>query len=182
METIHRKTSWKAQVSMGRRWSLWSGQNKYRIALNWRILSRKPRLYHSCSVIEEERKKWSPTVISYLMVILLFKVTTLQFHIIDLTYKTVFVWKAFNKLRKNVKRQCLGRTWCVFTILRTMICASLSAFPSVLVQTLFQAEKPKWSCRCIRSASSSVSSVEFHNIYVIYIYIYIYIYIFLLKV
>ena len=40
-----------------RRRSLWSGQNKYRTALNGRILSRRPRLYQSCSAIEEEELK-----------------------------------------------------------------------------------------------------------------------------
>ena len=38
-----------------RRQSLWSGQNKYRNVLNGRILSGRPRLYKSCSAIEEER-------------------------------------------------------------------------------------------------------------------------------
>jgi len=37
-----------------RRWSLWSGQNKYRTALNGRLLSRRPRLCQTCSNIEEE--------------------------------------------------------------------------------------------------------------------------------
>jgi len=37
-----------------RRWSLWSGQNKYRTVVNGRILSRSPRVYRSCSAIEEE--------------------------------------------------------------------------------------------------------------------------------
>jgi len=37
-----------------RRWSLWSGQNKYRTVLNGRILLRGPRFYQSCSAIEEE--------------------------------------------------------------------------------------------------------------------------------
>jgi len=50
---------------------------------------REGQDYRSCSAIPEEIKKWSPTVVSYLMVILLFKVTTLEFHIIDFTYKTV---------------------------------------------------------------------------------------------
>ena len=42
---------------MWRRWSLRSGQNKYRTALNGRILLRRPRLYQSCSAIEEEKKR-----------------------------------------------------------------------------------------------------------------------------
>jgi hypothetical protein len=37
-----------------RRWSFWSGQYKYRTDLNRRIFSRRPRLYQSCSAIEEE--------------------------------------------------------------------------------------------------------------------------------
>jgi hypothetical protein len=37
-----------------RRWSLRSGQNKSRIALNGRILLRRSRLHQSCSAIEEE--------------------------------------------------------------------------------------------------------------------------------
>ena len=40
-----------------RRWSLWSGQNKYRTVVNGRILSRRPRLYQSCSAIEEEEEE-----------------------------------------------------------------------------------------------------------------------------
>ena len=39
-----------------RRWSMWSGQNKYRTALNGRILSRRPRHFQSCSAIEEEEE------------------------------------------------------------------------------------------------------------------------------
>jgi len=35
----------------------WSGQNKYRTAWNGRVLSRRPRLYQSCSAIEEEKKR-----------------------------------------------------------------------------------------------------------------------------
>ena len=36
-----------------RKWSLWSGWNKYSAARNGKILSRKPRLYQSCSTTEE---------------------------------------------------------------------------------------------------------------------------------
>jgi hypothetical protein len=33
---------------------LYSGQDKSKITLNGRVLLRRPRLYHSCSAIEEE--------------------------------------------------------------------------------------------------------------------------------
>ena len=42
-----------------RRWSLWSGQNKYRTTLNGRLLLRRPRLYQSCSTIEEEEEEYT---------------------------------------------------------------------------------------------------------------------------
>jgi hypothetical protein len=61
METIHRKTSRKTQVPMGRRCQERSeedetqnGQNKSKIASNGKELLRKPRLYQSCSAKQEE--------------------------------------------------------------------------------------------------------------------------------
>jgi hypothetical protein len=64
-ETVHRKTSWKAPGRPKSRWEddvrhdlkkmkLMKWADKYRTALNGRILSRRPRLYQSCSVLEEE--------------------------------------------------------------------------------------------------------------------------------
>jgi len=42
-----------------RRWSLWSGRNKYRTTLNGSLLSRRPRPSQNCSAIEEEEDRKS---------------------------------------------------------------------------------------------------------------------------
>jgi hypothetical protein len=57
LETTHKKTSRRPK-------SRWEddvrndyGQNKSKIALSGRILLRRPRLYQSCSSIEEEEEE-----------------------------------------------------------------------------------------------------------------------------
>jgi len=64
METIHRKTSRKAQVSMGRyvsnglkKMKLVKWTEQYMAALNGRILLGRQRLVQSCGAIEKKKNR-----------------------------------------------------------------------------------------------------------------------------